>query len=148
MKEDTKTFMILVLVVILIIAGIYLFKYVTKVTPEEKTMTCIASKAILYSQTTCSHCKQQKEILGEYASKFNIIECDKEPSRCSDIKGTPTWEINGKLYENVKSIKELSELAGCECTANINVVKNTSESCNLNELNQTCTTPAENICTE
>lgn len=148
MNRDTKIYLSLVVIVIIIIAGIYYLKSNNQTTPEEQTMKCIASKAILYSQTTCSHCKQQKEILGEYVKLFTVIECDKEPSKCIEIKGTPTWKINEKYYEGVKSIKELADTAGCECNANINVIKNTSiQTCNTNT-SQECTKPVENICTQ
>jgi len=146
MNKDTKIYLILVVIVLAVISGIYLYKYITKETPEEGTMKCIASKAILYSQTSCIHCKQQKEILGGYVKFFNIIECDKEPLKCINIQGTPTWDISGKKYEGVKSIKELSDLASCECKANINVIKNESAVCNLENTEQSCTIPAENIC--
>jgi len=150
MNKDIKIYLTLVVIVLIIISGIYYFKNVSQQTPEEQTMKCIASKIILYSQTDCSHCKQQKQILGEYLSLFNIIECDKETDLCikKEIIGTPTWEIDGKLYQGVKSIKELSDITGCECNANVNVIKNTSiETCNTNP-EQECTTPVDNICTQ
>jgi glutaredoxin len=147
MNKDTKIYLAIGLIVILIIAGIYYYKNKSQETPEEATMKCIASKAILYSQTDCSHCKQQKQILGEYLALFNVIECDKEPLKCLEIRGTPTWRINEKNYEGVKSIKELSEIAGCECNANIDVVKKNSVECTLNNPEQSCTTELKNICT-
>ena len=103
----------------------------------------------MYSKTDCSHCKQQKQILGEYSDLFNIIECDKETDICikKGIIGTPTWEINGKFYQGVKSIKELADIADCECNANIQVIKNSSiKTCNIDS-SQECTVPVENICT-
>jgi len=148
MKKDTKTYLILVVIILLIITGIYYFKNLKNQTPEEQTIVCIAEKTILYSQTNCAHCIQQKEIIGGYIGLFNVVECDKEPAKCLDIKGTPTWEINGKFYEGVKSIKELAEFADCECKANINVIKNDSVSCTLENTDQSCTTEVENICTK
>jgi glutaredoxin len=105
----------LVVIVLVVIAGIYYFKNLNKETPEEQTMKCIAGKAIMYSQTACSHCITQKEILGNYTSLFNIIECDKDFKKCSDaeITGTPTWIINGKKVSGSQTIKQLKELTGC-----------------------------------
>jgi len=136
--------------VLLIIGGISAYKQYTKTTPEEKTMRCIANGAVLYSKTTCVFCKQQKEILGQYISFFKIIECDEAPEICQlkQITGTPNWEINEKFYRGVKSIKELADLVGCECNANINVVKNSSETCSVEDTNKTCTTEVQTICTE
>ena len=147
MNKDTKIYLSLVVIVILVIIVI-LYMKTNGETPEEKTMKCISSKAIMYSQTTCVHCKQQKEILGQYLSLFKIIECDKTPELCLQITGTPTWEINGKLYGGVKSIKELADLVGCECNANINVVKDASENCTLEQKDKNCTEPAQTICTK
>jgi len=150
MKKDTKIYLTLGVIILIVIAGISYIKSTNQVTPEEGTIKCIAQKAILYSQTDCSHCKQQKQILGEYQSLFKIIECDKETDLCikKEITRTPTWEINGKFYPGIKSIKELSDIAGCECNANVEVVKNTSiETCNTNQT-QECTKPLENICSQ
>jgi len=150
MRKDTLIYLTLVVIVILIIVGILWIKNNNQ-TPEEKTMKCIASKANLYSQTFCTGCKQQKAILGEYTSLFKIIECDKTREVCDlkGITGTPTWEINGKLYPGIKSIKELADLAGCECNTNIEVLKNESETCTIEDQNnQSCTKPVETICTK
>lgn len=150
MNKDLKIYLTLVVIVLIVIAGVYYFKNKTIATPELQTMKCISEKAVMYSQTDCSHCKQQKEILGEYSNLFTIVECDKQTDLCikKEITGTPTWEINGKLYQGVKSIKELSDLTSCKCNANVNVIKNTSiETCNINS-SQECTIPIENICTK
>ncbi|MFA7707733.1 MAG: hypothetical protein WCX73_02180 [Candidatus Pacearchaeota archaeon] len=146
MKKDVKIYLVLTLIVLIIIVGIFYVKENNTQTPEEKTMKCISNKATLYSRTTCSHCMDQKEILGQYASLFKITECDETPQLCPEITGTPTWEINGKLYSGVKSIKELADLTNCECNANINVVKNNTEICDVNNQNNTCTTEVQNIC--
>ena len=150
MKKETKVYLVLVVIVILVILVIFWVKNDYE-TPEEKTMRCIASKATLYSKTSCTVCKQQKEILGEYVSLFKIIECDKEPELCSikKLESVPTWEINGELYLGVKSIKELADLASCECNANVNILKNNTETCTIEEQDdQNCTKPAETICTK
>jgi glutaredoxin len=150
MNKDIKIYLILVVIILAVIAGIYYFKNIKQTTPEENTIKCIAKNAVMYSQTDCSHCKQQKQILGEYQSLFNIIECDKETDLCmkKEIIGTPTWEINGKFYPGIKSIKELADLTNCECNANVEVIKNNSiESCNINTT-QECTIPVDNICSK
>ncbi|MFA5857259.1 MAG: hypothetical protein WC867_07890 [Candidatus Pacearchaeota archaeon] len=149
MKKDTMTWIILILIVLLIISSIYAYKNYNKETPEEKTILCIAKEGIMYSQSDCIHCKQQKEILGEYINLFNIIECDKQPLICDSkkITRTPTWEFYGKLYPNVKSIKELADIAGCDCKTNINVLKNeTGGTCSAEETN--CIQSADTICSK
>ncbi len=82
---------------------------------DEETLKCIASKAHLYASSSCSHCEQQKEILGEYVNLFNITNCLQDTEFCSslNIRAVPTWIIQDKEYLGVKSLKELKELAGC-----------------------------------
>lgn len=119
MDKDTKIYLALGTIVILIIIGIYYWKNSnSNETVNEEIMKCIAEKSIMYSQTACSHCIQQKEILGDYLELFNVIECDEskeETKKCLDegITGTPTWVINGKKAEGIQSIKQLRELAEC-----------------------------------
>ena len=118
MKKDNKIYLTLVVIVLIIIAGIYYFKNMNQDVLDQKTAECIASKAVMYSQTACSHCITQKQILGNYSSLFNIVECDKDIKKCQDaqILGTPTWIINNtniQKIEGVQTIKQLKELTNC-----------------------------------
>ena len=112
--EKKTTFILIIVAIIAIIAIISYIK-----TPDqgldEATMKCIASKSHLYGSSTCSHCEQQKEILGNYTSYFNITNCLDDVAVCSgkNIRAVPTWIINDAEYLGVKSLKELKELAGC-----------------------------------
>ena len=75
---------------------------------------------VKYSAFWCPNCLKQSELFGKRAYKeLNVVECarDAENSQtqlCIDkkIKGSPTWEINGKLILGVLSLKELSKLTG------------------------------------
>ncbi len=118
MDRGIKIYIILAIIVLLIVAGIIIIKNLLLTEPEEEVMKCIAEKSVLYSQLECSHCKAQKELLGNYLNLFNIIECDEnndnlEKCRNEEITSTPTWMINGKKYVGYKTIKELKELTGC-----------------------------------
>ena len=81
MNRDIKTYTVLIIIVIAIIAGIYLLKPKPEQTTEE-IMKCIAGKSMLYSQPGCSHCIVQKEILGNYSSLFKEINCIEEREKC------------------------------------------------------------------
>jgi hypothetical protein len=115
MNKDIKIYLTLVVIVLIVIGIIYYIKNVNQETLDEQTMKCIASKSIMYSQTACSHCIAQKQILGDYVSLFNIIECDKDIKKCQDeqITGTPTWIINNQKTEGTHTLNELKVLAGC-----------------------------------
>ena len=75
---------------------------------------------VKYSAYWCSNCLNQSELFGKQAYKeLNVVECARDGKNsqtqlCIDkeIKGFPTWEINGKLILGVLSLKELSKLTG------------------------------------
>ena len=117
MKKDTKLYLVLVVIVLAIIIGIYAFKYFNKdnTNPTEKLMQCIAGKSVLYIQTGCGHCEDQKAILGTYYSLFTNINCLENQQECAkeSIRATPTWIITGQKYEGKKTISELKQLTGC-----------------------------------
>lgn len=149
MNKDTKIYLALVVIVLLAISGIFVYKSLSKENPEEKLMSCIASKAVLYGSKYCPHCQDQKKILGNYLTLFQSVDCLDNPKQCDEagVDRYPTWKINGKLYIGVKSINELKQLTSCEgCDINETVsstdsktCSNTSESC-IKPLEQTCTT--------
>ncbi len=114
MKKDTKIYLILGAIVILIIIGIFWMKKNGE-TSDEKTAKCIAGKSTLYVATGCGFCAQQEKLFGDYASLLNKVDCVYEPKKCADsgIKGTPTWIINNQSYSGVKTIQELQNIAGC-----------------------------------
>eukprot|EP01035_Chromulina_nebulosa_P020298 gene20298-26349_t len=74
--------------------------------------------AKFYGAFWCSHCFNQKQILGKEAmGKVEYIECDKkgfnsQNSLCKEKKvpGYPTWEINGELIPGERSLDELKEI--------------------------------------
>ena len=75
---------------------------------------------VKYSAYWCPNCLNQSELFGKQAYKeLNVVECardgiNSQTQLCIDkeIKGFPTWEINGKLILGVLSLKELSKLTG------------------------------------
>ena len=75
---------------------------------------------VKYSAYWCPNCLNQSELFGKQAYKeLNVVECARDGKNsqtqlCIDknIKGFPTWEINGKLILGVLSLKELSKLSG------------------------------------
>ena len=75
---------------------------------------------VKYSAYWCPNCLNQSELFGKHAYKeLNVVECardgiNSQTQLCIDknIKGFPTWEINGKLILGILSLKELSNLTG------------------------------------
>lgn len=75
---------------------------------------------VKYSAYWCPNCLNQGELFGKQAYKeLNVIECARDGKNsqtqlCIDknIKGFPSWEINGKIIIGVQTLKELSNLSG------------------------------------
>ena len=71
-----------------------------------------------YGAYWCPHCHDQKELFGkEAAAELDYVECDPKgvnprPQLCqtAKIKGYPTWEIKGQMYEGVQTLEKLADL--------------------------------------
>jgi hypothetical protein len=116
MQKDTKIYIWLVIIVLIIIGGIFAYKQYTKITPEEKAVKCIAGKSVLYVATGCGICAAQENILGNYSNLVKTIDCINELQTCVDanIEHTPTWIIDNKKYEGkALTIAQLKEITGC-----------------------------------
>ena len=124
MRAFTKT-MITFGVLVMLVGGLYLFSdWFSKVTgyafgedDKIKLAQCLDGKnATLYVSPSCFSCDKQLEDFGETAAKFlKIEECDNvEDPPCSDLKGVPAWEIDGKFIYGHKTLEELGEFSGCE----------------------------------
>jgi len=114
MKIKEIMFMVgLIVVVVLVITTIIYSK--PTVDLDEKTMQCIADNSKLIVSKTCGHCANQKNILGEYLDKFDLLYVDENPGLWEEynLKGVPTWVISENTYPGVQSIDKLKELTGC-----------------------------------
>jgi len=76
--------------------------------------------AVEYGAFWCPNCAKQKEMFGKSFKYITYVECDArgkdaQPLLCQEnnIKGYPTWNINGTKYEGVQSLERLSSLTGC-----------------------------------
>lgn len=74
---------------------------------------------VMYGAYWCPHCADQKKLFGGAFKYVNYVECDPNgkdarPALCQlkGIKGYPTWEVSGKLYEGTLPLAELARLSG------------------------------------
>jgi hypothetical protein len=113
MKKSVKSNLITAGIILAIMLIVF-FSLKSKPAPvtDAEILECIGEKSTLYVQLGCTHCKDQKEILGNL-TYFEIIDCFQEGEKCKDITRIPSWEIKRKIHEGVKSIEELQELTGC-----------------------------------
>ncbi|MEO6028211.1 MAG: hypothetical protein ABIR79_15210 [Candidatus Binatia bacterium] len=83
---------------------------------------CLKSKgATLYGASWCSHCRAQRETLGDAMDSVRYVECAVDGSReqtaaCRNAKvnGYPTWTFaDGSHDSGEKSLEELAAKTGC-----------------------------------
>ncbi len=79
------------------------------------------SGVVMYGAWWCPHCHEQKELFGaEAAQALAYVECaedgvNPQTKLCRskpEIKGFPTWEVNGQFYSGAQSLERLAELSG------------------------------------
>lgn len=83
---------------------------------------CITdSGAVFYGAFWCSHCKDQKNILGEAMDSIEYVECstpdgNSQTRECIDkaIKSYPTWIFgDGSFNNGTMGLSELASKTGC-----------------------------------
>lgn len=114
MKKVNKSRLTTIAIIIaIIIISFFSLRPSKPILTDEETIKCIGEKSTLYVQLGCSHCEDQEELFGENLKYINRIDCFYETEKCADIKGTPTWDINGKKTTGVLSIETLKQLTKC-----------------------------------
>lgn len=113
MKKDTKIYLAIILIVILVIIGIYALK--NKDTADIRLAKCIGEEAEFYGKLGCPACDKQEELFGENVQYLNKIDCFYQGDKCieKEITAYPTWIIDGEKYIGVRSLESLQELAEC-----------------------------------
>jgi glutaredoxin len=113
-KENLITIGVVILV---LVVAAYLIQNKPAEQASAELTKCIGQNSLLYTQTGCSHCKDQEDLFGNNIQSLNIIDCvqDGNLQKCIDAKitGTPTWIIKNQSYVGVQTIAKLKELTGC-----------------------------------
>ena len=115
MKKNTWILLGVVVLIIVVILGINYLKPNGGGDLDEEVISCVASKAKLYTTPTCGVCAAQKEYLGKHLDKFEIIDCAVDRDECVDvgINRVPTWVIGEEQYVRKMTFSELKDLSGC-----------------------------------
>ncbi|MFW5847020.1 MAG: hypothetical protein ACOCUU_02560 [Nanoarchaeota archaeon] len=113
-NKSTLWTLTIIIFVILLAIGIINFPEDSE-TLEKEAAKCIGDNSVLYVQVGCHYCDIQEEMFGENIDYLNIFLCNNNWTKCNnaEIKGTPSWKINEKLYTGVQSIEKLKSLTGC-----------------------------------
>jgi len=114
-KSLEKLITAFVIIAILVLSLFIILNKPTQTSSE--VAKCIRQNSILYTQTGCSHCKDQEDLFGNNTQYLNIVDCIQSDNmqKCIDakIEGTPTWIIKNQSYVGVQTIEKLKELTGC-----------------------------------
>src|SRR3989338_3901688 len=72
-------------------------------------------KLINLKKYFCQYTIKQLNFFGKSKDYLNYVKCIDNPGVCEGKKVsiTPTWEINGKMYEQVQTFEQLSAYSGC-----------------------------------
>ena len=117
MKVKKETIASIVVILAVLIFASYLIFNKASVQTSADVAKCIGQNSLLYTQTGCSHCKDQEDLFRNNTQYLNMIDCLKDGNmqKCIDakIEGTPTWIIKNQSYVGVQTIEKLKELTGC-----------------------------------
>ncbi len=115
-KSNSKKYVVLAVLTIAIVLIAYSF-YARNQRPGiyDDFAKCLGEKAVIYGNDFCSYTNQQVNMFGKSKKYLNYVKCIENEALCDNknVKITPTWEINGNMYEGVKSFETLSEASGC-----------------------------------
>jgi hypothetical protein len=84
--------------------------------PYDKFAKCLSEKgATMYgAMGWCKYTQGQKAMFGKSFRHIDYYEHTEYPvNDYGAIKKTPTWIIDGKVYENAQSFEDLSKATGC-----------------------------------
>lgn len=117
-KKKIKKYFVMIGIILAIIVFGYTF-YIRGQAPGEydNFAKCLNEKgAVMYGNDFCQYTAKQLNMFGKSGKYLNYVKCADNEKLCNlkSIDITPTWEINGKMYEQVQNFDTLGNLAGCE----------------------------------
>jgi len=108
-------------IIVLCIIGIFFYfnqkdEFIEPGDYDDFAICLTESGAIIYGTEWCSFCQRQKDLFANSFPYINYVDCDKNPQECSiaQVRGFPTWNINGTNYPGLLSLQRLSEITGCK----------------------------------
>ncbi len=111
-----KYFIFTAIVLIIILSTLSISNYMKKPGQYDDFAKCLTEKgAVVYGNDYCSYTVKQLNFFGKSKEYLNYVKCVDNKALC-DSKGvsiTPTWGINGEMYEQVQNFERLSALSGC-----------------------------------
>lgn len=117
-KVNKKKYIILSLFILIVLfSSMTIYSYAKKPGKYNDFAKCLTEKgAVIYGNDYCSYTNIQLNFFGKSKEYLNYIKCADNEKLCNEksVKTTPTWEIDGKMYEQVQTFEKLSAITGCE----------------------------------
>ena len=115
---DIRKYVLAFLVILIIIfSSLTVYSYTQKQGKYDGFARCLSEKgAIVYGNDYCQYTNKQLNFFGKSKKYLSYVKCADNQSLCDTKKVsiTPTWEIDGRFYEQVQTFEKLSILTGCE----------------------------------
>ena len=117
-KANFKKYFIFASIILIVILSILsISSYLKKPGQYNEFATCLTDAGVIvYGNDFCQYTNQQLNFFGKSKEYLNYIKCVDNKKLCDEkkIDITPTWEIDGKMYEQIQTFEKLSMLTGCE----------------------------------
>lgn len=117
MKKGLEKIITALIIIVILVLSMFIILNKPAQTLSSDVAKCIGQNSLLYTQTGCSHCKDQEDLFGNNTQYLNTIDCIQADNmqKCisAGIQGTPTWIIKNQSYVGVQTIEELKKLTGC-----------------------------------
>lgn len=118
MKKSSITLWIIAIIVLVILLIYNPFKSKTSEAGQYDVFAqCLTDAGVkMYGTEWCPHCQNQKKLFSKSFEFINYTDCDKNKETCltENIKGYPTWKLNGKSYTGEQSFENLAGISGCK----------------------------------
>ena len=117
-KINSRKFLIFsIIIFIVVISSFTVYSYMKKPGGYDDFTNCLTEKGVIvYGNDFCRFTNEQLNFFGKSKENLNYIRCLDNKKLCNEkeIEITPTWEINGEMYEQVQDFEKLSFLSGCK----------------------------------
>ncbi len=117
-KINISKYVIISLFLLIVLFSILTINsYMKKPGKFDDFATCLTEKgAVIYGNDYCQYTVQQLGMFGKSKKYLNYVKCIDNEQLCNEkgIDITPTWEIDGKMYQQVQNFERLSAISGCE----------------------------------
>lgn len=117
-KKGLKGYLIFALITLIILFSVLsISSYMKKPGEYDGFAKCLTEKgAVIYGNDYCQYTNKQLNFFGKSAKYLNYVKCAENQKLCDDknIGITPTWEINGEMYEQVQTFERLATISGCK----------------------------------